>query len=636
MRITAARQTLRTHHSAQCQNNDGGAGSSMADPGRDLVPGMPRYPSWSCGPCGTAGNWQCRRSCRGCARDPPRSVKDRQREFQRNRGGGQQVQQNKSQTSWRTGDNKSYSHGSHGRWNGGGVGGSGKAARGDGSSTTKADSSYKSYAGATRGRDWASELAELRRANEKLVRQLSTLQANGAKADDEDDRMDDDSDEASAAARYERIRTLENGMGTLAAIFTEESEQYKAAKEELNDLVRQRREAKPLRTQLQHLDRRIEKQRQKAERLQGKADDLKEKLDEIQTELNSTTVELEETNDGISSLEEERKALLLKEAQQRDGGSDSATTTAGASGTSHSADDAWATVVQTIGHRLNQPGANQELGTQVTATVQLLRDLLSQLPPPSTGAPTTTTSTTTAPGAAAAAAPAAAAAAMGTAAVDVNGRRPEGTAAPATPTADSFAPANQWQGRRGHGQSSSSNLSGDAAPRDEPGTTQRERSPRPRPGATRFRPHGHDASAPTGLPTGSAAAATETAPIVNSAAAPVRSATEIGTTSNVTEASEQQTAREAASSAADGTPANMAATDHGEQTDAPTDEEELVESGDEDEDDRIAMDIERAIEQLPENQRRDKMREILAQRRKDPRPRRLKSKKPSGGKKSHK
>ncbi len=601
----------------------------MPDPGRDLVPGMPRFPSWSCGPCGTAGNWLCRRSCRGCARDPPKSVKDKQRDFQRNRGdggGGQQAQQGKS-----------YTHGSQGRWNGGGGGGSGRAARGDGSSSTKADGTSKSYADAARGRDWASELAELRRANERLVRQLSNLQANGTKADDEDDRMDEDNDEASTAARDERIKTLENGLGTLAAIYTEESEQFKAAKEELNDLVRQRREAKPLRTQLQHLDRRIEKQRQKAERLQGKADDLKEKLGELQTELDSTTAELGEANGVIGSLEEERKALLLKEAQQRDGGGESAAGAASVSGTAHSADDAWSTVVQTIGLRLNQPGANQELGSQVTATVQLLRDLLSQLPPPSTCASATTAPTSAAPAAAAAATPAAAAASTGTAAGDIGGGRAEAAAAPVTPKADGLGPTSQWQGRRGHGQPPSSNLSGDAASQDEPGATQeRERSPRPRPGATRFRPHGHEASLPAGPTTGGAAAAAGSAPIVSNSAAPAGSGAGVGLGPNDGGTGEQQTAREAAPSAADAPTINAGATEPEGQTDVQTDEEELVESGGEDEDDRIAMDIERAIEHLPENQRRDKMREILAQRRKDPKARRLKPRKPNGSKKSHK
>ncbi len=81
---------------------------------------------------------------------------------------------------------------------------------------------------------------------------------------------------------------------------------------------------------------------------------------------------------------------------------------------------------------------------------------------------------------------------------------------------------------------------------------------------------------------------------------------------------------------------NVAPNAHGERADAPTDDEELVESEDEDEDSRIAMDIEKAIEQLPENQRRDKMREILAQRRKGPKARRLTARKSSGSKKPHK
>ncbi len=68
-----------------------------------------------------------------------------------------------------------------------------------------------------------------------------------------------------------------------------------------------------------------------------------------------------------------------------------------------------------------------------------------------------------------------------------------------------------------------------------------------------------------------------------------------------------------------------------------SDEGELVEeTDDEDEDGRIAEDIEMAIEKLPESQRRAKMREILSQRRKDPKPRVLKPRKPGDGKKQSK
>ncbi len=610
----------------------------MADANRDIIPGLSRFPTWSCGVCGTAGNWQCRRTCRGCARDPPKSVKDRQRDHLRSRGNGSQQPQGRTQSSWRTGSgNQLQAHGSQGRWPGGGFGGGGKVARGDGSTTAKTDGATRTYADAAKGRDWAAELAELRKANERLTRQVNTLRANGTGEDEDDDRMEDDSDEAAAAARDERIKVLEGGLGTLAAIYSEDSTQYKAAKEELSDLMRQRREAKPLRAQLQHLDRRIDKQRQRAERLQNKTDDIKEKISELQADLAESTAELDEANDVIASLEEERKSLLLKEAQQKDGNSEAAAGASGAGGAGPSADDAWTTVVQTIGLRLNQPGANQELGSQVTATVQLLRDLLAQLPPPMAGASAAAAPSGTMPGAASPTIPAAVAAA-GTEAGSAGGER-AATAAPPTPKVDGLglATPGQGQSRRGQTQSSSCFQSVDATARDASDAAQeRERSPRPRAGATRFRPHGRESPATAAQQIGEDTVSTEQAPIAHNATPPTSADAESSTSNRSVDTGGQPATQEAELPAPGAASTNGASRLHDEQAGAPTDDEELVESGDEDEDSSIAMDIERAIEKLPENQRRDKVREILAQRRKEPKARRLTSRKPSGTKKPHK
>ncbi len=245
----AARGTLGAHHSAQNQHNfvggsNGGhrgrlAGAAMPDVGRDTVPGMGKYPTWICGPCGTTGNWQCRRNCRGCGRDPPKSIRDRQREHVRARsstqgrggtGGG--------------GQNSNQQHQQHRQWNWNQGGGGGGAARGDGSNASRTDVGPKTFADAARARDWAGEVAELRKSNERLLRQLNALQSNRAKAEDDDDRMDDDeSDETAVAARDERIKVLEAGMPSLIAIFTDDSSKVKGAKEELAELVRQRRES---------------------------------------------------------------------------------------------------------------------------------------------------------------------------------------------------------------------------------------------------------------------------------------------------------------------------------------------------------------------------------------------------------
>ncbi len=257
---------------------------------------------------------------------------------------------------------------------GGSGGGGGSAAKGEASYSARNDAGTRSYSEAARGRDWEAELSDLRKANAKLLRQVATLQS-GQAAGEDDDMDDDDGDEA---ARDERIRTLEAGIPVLVGIYSEDAVQVKEARDELQALVRQRRESKPLRTQLQNIDRRIDKQRLRSEKLQSKSDEIWEQISALRNEHSTVAEELEETKEGLAKLEDERKALLLKEAQ-------AAEAAATVRPSAPPEDAAWDTVMQAIGARINIPGANQHLATQVAATVQMLKDLLVQCAPPAGG-----------------------------------------------------------------------------------------------------------------------------------------------------------------------------------------------------------------------------------------------------------
>ncbi len=356
------------------------------------MPGMGRFPSWSCGVCGASANWRCRRKCRGCQRDPPKTIRDAQREHMREReaagktgGGGGRAsggggsQHNHGPRSPQ-GTNRGVGGGPATNSNkGSGKGGGNLGGKGNG---TGAKGAYAEAA--AKGRDLAAELAELRRANERLVQQVATLQA--AKADDEDEDMEEESDADAAAKRDARIRVLESNLRALAEVYTEASPRYLEAKEELESLYRQRRESRPLKSQLVHADRKIEKMRQRAERLLERAKDLQRQRDEAQQELDEVDKELEAARGGLAALEEERKALLLREAQAQQEGSQTldpatnADAAAAAAATSPGGSEAatWEQLRHFVGARAMAPGVNSELAAQVGTAFQLLQDLVAQ------------------------------------------------------------------------------------------------------------------------------------------------------------------------------------------------------------------------------------------------------------------
>ncbi len=108
----------------------------------------------------------------------------------------------------------------------------------------------------------ASELLELRRSNERLVKQLAELNAasssgNGSPEDDEVD------DEGVEQEREDRIKVLQKNMQAVILVCGGNSPEHRAKKEELDGLQRTKREGTPFKVQLQNVDRRIDRQRQK-------------------------------------------------------------------------------------------------------------------------------------------------------------------------------------------------------------------------------------------------------------------------------------------------------------------------------------------------------------------------------------
>ncbi len=234
------------------------------------------------------------------------------------------------------------------------------------------------------------ELAELRRANERLLKQLdearNCAKRGGTKEDDDD--ADEDGGEVERA-RDERIKVLQANLKSVVAIFGEEAPESIAKKEELDALLKTRREGRPLKTQLQNADRRIERHRAKVGKLDALVGDICTRISDLRDELDKAESDLAEARTQLEVAEDERKALLLREAQSEKDASPPPAARA-----SHGEAE-WAQLVSVIKERADQPGVQNELTTQIGTVLDMLRSLCWQLPSP--------------PAAAQAAAPAAAA-----------------------------------------------------------------------------------------------------------------------------------------------------------------------------------------------------------------------------------
>jgi flagellar biosynthesis chaperone FliJ len=449
-RIASAKSLLEAHHSAQRVGADRVRMSKNAAASW-LVQGAPRYPFWSCR-CGAHDNWGDRKACRQCQADPPSSVLRRQREAQEARRGGG------------GGGGGSGGGGGAKQQRGGGGGGGGGARTG---SATRAASST-SYAEAARnGHDkLATELAEVRRNNERLQKQIAALQAGRSMETVEVDDEDGDDGGAAEKVREGRIKTLNDHLRGVAAVFGEDSAEHKAKRAELDDLLRQKRECKPLNVQLQRVDKRIDGQRKKLAKAEEQVSLEQRRLKEAQSDLEAAHKEVADAKACLGTLEEERKQLLLRETQAQAAPPEPSPTAK-----ADSEAEAWERTLAAINVRVQSPGVHADLAAQVAATVTALRNLCGQLPavpaaalPPPPHVPTFPIATPPSGQSAAGSTDAASSAAgAGTGA---------GAAAP-TPHAAALPPAERKDDDDGGGEEGFDDATGDELDIDEEGSGSR-------------------------------------------------------------------------------------------------------------------------------------------------------------------
>ncbi len=360
-----------------------------------LVQGAPRFPLWACATCGGGDNWGDRSACRHCHSTPPAPVVRRQREAVSGRkqgggngggGGGGGGGNGRAASRATSASNNKNSGGGGGGGNDGGGGGGGPGGKGASTSTVANVRSYAAVvAQGPRGAQQpanpsAGEVAELRRANERLAKQLTELRAAHSTATTAagDDTEDVDDEEGGSEQREEKIKVLQTHLKSVAAVFGEESVEYTSKRGELDALLKAKREEKHLKTQLHNADRRIERLRGRVQKADACVGQLCTRIAELRDDLEAAEHDLDEAKAQLAGAEEDRKALLLREAQaaQSDPPSDGQAAKHGHGETE------WQRMVDVIGERVTQPGVRHDLASQITSALQVLRGLCWQLPAP--------------------------------------------------------------------------------------------------------------------------------------------------------------------------------------------------------------------------------------------------------------
>ncbi len=157
-----------------------------------------------------------------------------------------------------------------------------------------------------------AELEEVRKNNARLQKQITALQAEQPKGDDME--LDEDAD-ATERARDERIKVLGDNLKGVALVFSEDSSAYKEKKAELDELLRAKRDTKPLNIQIQRVDQRIRKQKNRVNKIEEDIEEDRKQLRTIEARIADSQQELVGAKTTLGQLEEERKQLLLREAK---------------------------------------------------------------------------------------------------------------------------------------------------------------------------------------------------------------------------------------------------------------------------------------------------------------------------------
>ncbi len=225
------------------------------------------------------------------------------------------------------------------------------------------------------------ELADARKRNDllqdnykKLQQELEELKRARAKPPQEDD-MDttagpSDYSEEERKSRMEKIR---NSLPYLEDQFGNESEEYRAAVDELYVHQKALRGAKPYKTHRTILERKLDKLRKQQDREKEHLSELKEAAEEIQSKIDAATTAIEERDRELEAAETELRDLLLRAVGEDASG--------GQQDQQQTIDPTvgWNSVVETVGRLAQQPGVPAQFSAQLDGLFSQLQQMVSVL-----------------------------------------------------------------------------------------------------------------------------------------------------------------------------------------------------------------------------------------------------------------
>ncbi len=326
------------------RNGSGGGGSiiSQIKQGR-----------WDCNVCGTKENWATRPRCRVCtAYGPPRAFGGGGKG-----GGGNNV--GGGQLGYRA--DGSHSNNLGGARPGGGAGGFSNNFAHRQIQREREDQRLQKQREEAKKREEA-----LRLANQKLQRELAAARTAN-KPREADDEMDEDDDQEAEEDRQKKIEATQKAIPYLELQFGEESDQVTRAKQDIEDLQRASRDAKPYKTHRGQLERRLERLQRQQERAKEEEDEALIEVERAQERLTKLRNANAERERSIAAVDEELKDLLRKAISENDGGDQ------GPAPAESDPNAAWETISSTLASLAAQPGVPQDWASQLGGLLEQVR-----------------------------------------------------------------------------------------------------------------------------------------------------------------------------------------------------------------------------------------------------------------------
>ncbi len=323
------------------------------------------FSGWSCHICGIADNHGWRSKCRRCEAYPAPGARK-----VRSNGGGAKGGGGKGGGDVRAKGHPSGSNPSNG-----------KGGNQLGDYATRQLQLQRSQQFKSAHKASERELADARRRNEALQENYRKLQqeveelkrSRAGKAIDEEMDVVEGPSEYTQEERKSRMDRIRNSLPYLEDQFGAESDEYRAAVDELYVHEKTLRGEKPYKTHRTILERKVDKLRRQQEKEKDHLSELREAAEEIKSKIEAAESAIDSRDRELEAAEAELKDLLLR-AVGEDVNGTTQTQQAPVDPTT-----GWNTVIETVGRLAQQPGVPAQFTAQLDGLFGQLQQMVQVL-----------------------------------------------------------------------------------------------------------------------------------------------------------------------------------------------------------------------------------------------------------------